>query len=212
MFAPLNVDEPKDLHRELLPYDDVLSYLLQLERKGELESYVKGTNEGGRWFFQILNKEFVEDLTNSITMFLLDSQRQGPVLEVMSGDGKLTEFLSKFIQREIIATDSRSGNYDIVYPKWVVQLDALEAIQQYNPSVVILSWEPYWSSIGSEIVDMGVPTVWIGDPNNCAVHSGIFDREHSGLNSRYALGRYDRFCSREFNTDIFLFNIKMDRD
>ncbi|MHA2082624.1 MAG: hypothetical protein ACXABD_02605 [Candidatus Thorarchaeota archaeon] len=124
----------------------------------------------------------------------------------MSGDGKLVEFLRPLIQRNIEATDSRTGHYSFAYPKWVHDMEAVEAVRTFTPSLILISWEPYWSSIGSEIVDTGIPTIWIGDKSKSAVNSVLFDNFNVRLNSTYALGRHDSVVETQYNTDAFFFN------
>ena len=200
-------DEYRDIHSSLLPYAEVLEFLEQLERKGDLKSYCNGSNVAGRWVFQILNKEFVENLAKVLNNALGRRRKNPPVLEVMSGDGRLTEFLQPMIKRRIIATDSKDGRYNIGYPKWVEPLDAMDAIAKYSPDFVIMSWEPYLSMTGIEIVKRGVPVAWIGNPNMCG-HTDIFDHYNIPQENKFALSRHDLFMEKEFKTDIFFFNCK----
>ncbi|MHA2082625.1 MAG: hypothetical protein ACXABD_02610 [Candidatus Thorarchaeota archaeon] len=48
-----------DVHKELLPYNDVLSLFEEIERKNIILEYCNGANAGGRLVFQFLNQEFV---------------------------------------------------------------------------------------------------------------------------------------------------------
>ncbi|UCE11099.1 MAG: hypothetical protein JSW61_03955 [Candidatus Thorarchaeota archaeon] len=194
-----------DLHQELLPYDEVLRHLRLIEDSGNLERYFKGANRGGRWFFQILSEEFVETLASMINSLNKISQNPGPVLEVMSGDGRLTEFLVSRAERRIIATDSKDGRYNIAYPKWVETMDALEAVEHYNPAFVVLSWEPYLSDVGCRIVEAGIPTAWIGQVKKCG-HPDLFELEHKKTNNQYVLGKFDSFLRNELHSDVYLFN------
>ncbi|MHA1933942.1 MAG: hypothetical protein ACW97A_01555, partial [Candidatus Thorarchaeota archaeon] len=148
----------------------------------------------------------VAEIATAINGILKHSENSGPVLEVMSGDGKLVEFLRPLIQRNIEATDSRTGHYSFAYPKWVHDMEAVEAVRTFTPSLILISWEPYWSSIGSEIVDTGIPTIWIGDKSKSAVNSVLFDNFNVRLNSTYALGRHDSVVETQYNTDAFFFN------
>ncbi len=198
-----------DIHKNLLPYAVVHLFFRGLEQKGDVKSYCNGSNEAGRWFFQIFNSEFVEDLAQVLNRALGKRRKNPPVLEVMSGDGRLTEFLQPLIKRRCIATDSKDGRYNIGYPKWVEKLDAVEAIEEYSPSFVVMCWEPYLSMAGIEIVDSGIPTAWIGNPQKCG-HTDIFDRPHIPFQSKYALSRHDFFVEKEYKTDIFFFNCKPD--
>jgi hypothetical protein len=204
-----NQGEYMDIHRELLPYTEVYHFFQELEQRGDVKSYCNGANAAGRWIFQIFNKEFVEELAQVINRSLGSRKRKRPVLEVMSGDGRLTEFLKPLIKRRCIATDSKDGRYNIEYPKWVETLDALEAVAKYSPAFIILCWEPYLSMTGIDIVKTGIPTAWIGNPNMCG-HTDIFEHPYVPMQSKHALSRHDYFHEREFRTDIFFFNCKPD--
>ncbi len=198
-------DEYIDIHYELLPFSDVLRFFQKLEKKGDVKSYCDGANRAGRWIFQIFNREFIDELAQIINRAVGSRKVKGPVLEVMSGDGRLTEFLKLLVKKRCIATDSKDGRYNIAYPKWVEKLDAIEAIGKYSPSFIIMCWEPYLSMSGIEIVKLGKPIAWIGNPEMCG-HTDIFEYPHIPLQSRYALSRHDYFLEREFKTDIFFFN------
>jgi len=196
-----------DIHSELLSYAEVLRFFQELEQSGAVKPYCNGSNVSGRWVFQIFNKEFIEELAQVINIALGRRRKKPPVLEVMSGDGRLTEFLRPLIKRQCIATDSKDGRYNIGYPKWVETLDAMEAISKYSPAFIIICWEPYLSMTGIDIAKTGVPTAWIGNPNMCG-HTDIFEQPHIPLQSRYALSRHDYFLAKDFKTDIYFFNCK----
>ncbi len=194
-----------DIHEKLLSFPVVEEFFLVVEKKIGLLEYCNGRNASARWIFQIFTQEFIDSLAS-----LLENE-DGPILEVMAGDGKLTEFLQSRVNAKIVATDSKRDSQDIAYPKWVVDLDALEAVKEVDPSVVIMCWEPLYSDIGLTMVDRGIPLIWIGDPEKCAPNSGIMQREKLRINSQFALGRYDSFLTDSFNTDIFLFNMDLPR-
>ena len=202
-------DEYADIHSELRPYTEVLRFFQELEQNGDVKSYCNGSNIAGRWIFQIFNKEFVQELARVINAAVSSKGKRKPVLEVMSGDGRLTEFLKSLIKRRCIATDSRDGRYNIEYPKWVKTLDAMDAVAKYSPSFIIICWEPYLSMTGIDIVKTGIPTAWIGNPNKCG-HTDIFEHPHIPMQSKYALSRHDYFLARDFKTDIFFFNCEPD--
>ncbi|MHA1938895.1 MAG: hypothetical protein ACW97O_11860 [Candidatus Thorarchaeota archaeon] len=195
-----------DIHDKLFPYQRVLEFFEEVESEYEVLKYCSGVNERGRWIFQIYSTEFIEEVADLLKGFQMTENPHGTILEVMSGDGKLTEFLKPLVSTKMIATDARIGNYGIAYPKWVENLDAIEALSTYRPDVVVIAWEPFYSSIGLEVVETGTPMMWIGDRRHSAVHSGLFDKDFTRVNSRYALGRRDSFVARQFETDIYLFN------
>ncbi|MBY8996416.1 MAG: hypothetical protein KGD60_01700 [Candidatus Thorarchaeota archaeon] len=201
------LEEQIDIHSELLHYAEVIRFFLELEQNGNVKAYCNGSNIAGRWVFQIFNKEFVKELAVIISRAVGRRRKKPPVLEVMSGDGRLTEFLRPLIKRLCIATDNKDGRYNIGYPKWVETLDAIEAVNKYSPPFVIMCWEPYLSTTGIDIVKLGTPTAWIGNPEMCG-HTDIFDYPHIPLESKYALSRHDFFLEKEFKSDIFFFNCK----
>jgi hypothetical protein len=194
-----------DVHRELVPYSRALELLETVERDFNVKEYCSGSNAGGRWLFQILNEEFVRELAHMMNAILKETGNEGPILEVMSGDGRLSDFLAQWIERKIIATDAKSERYNIAYPKHIERIDALKAIDRHNPSLVIICWEPQWSTTAIDIVESGVPVIWIGNPDKCG-HPDLFNITHLRRRTRYALSRHDRFAAKEFHTDIFLFN------
>jgi hypothetical protein len=202
-----NSDEYDDIHSTLVPYREALEFFELLERKGDVKSYCNGSNVEGRWIFQIFNKEFVVELAGVLNNALGRRKKNPPVLEIMCGDGRLTEFLQPMIKRRCMATDSKDGRYNIGYPKWVEKLDAMDAIAKYSPSFVIMCWEPYLSVTGIDIVKLGIPVAWIGNPKMCG-HTDIFENIHIPMQSKFALSRHDFFAEREFKTDIFFFNCK----
>ena len=200
-----NFDEPIDIHDSLHRYQEVLDFFRQLESEGELKDYCNGSNRGGRWIFQIYSLEFVDQLANEINQTIGTIQNSGPVLEVMSGDGRLSELLREQVNREIVTTDLKDARYNIAYPKWVHTYDAVEAVEKFNPSVVIICWEPYLSMSSLNLVNRGIPLIWIGNPKMCG-HSDLFLEDHRRLHSQYALSRHDSFLKNEFKTDVYLFN------
>jgi hypothetical protein len=195
-----------DIHEELYPYENVLSFFKVIEADFDVLKYCSGANAAARWIFQIYSREFIQQLAHTLNKAAATFDISSPILEVMGGDGKLSEFLKAQVSYEIICTDSRQGEYDIAYPKWVMRMSALDSVERFDPSVVIMSWEPFFSTVGNDIVDTGVPTVWIGDKDHCAVYSEVFSQPHIKMNSEYALGRKDSFKRRRFGTDIYLFN------
>ncbi|TFF67868.1 hypothetical protein EU520_01215 [Candidatus Thorarchaeota archaeon] len=201
----ITADEFIDVHAELHDYGRVVALLRTLEERDRLKKYFNGHNSGARWFFQVYSREFVEELAGVINGIVQSSGRMGPVLEVMSGDGRLRDFLEPQLQRDMIATDMRSGRYNIAYPKEVAKIDALSAVETYNPSVVVCSWEPFLSMTGIEIANSGIPFIWIGDPEVCG-HPDLFTLDHITIDSRYALGKHDSFNEQEFRTEIHVFN------
>jgi len=196
-----------DIHSELFPYTQVVKFFTRVEKEFDRKKYCNGANLGGRWIYQIYSKEFIRDLAELIQEMLVSCKGQGPILEVMAGDGLLSKYIEPFISKQLIATDAKTSRDMIQFPKSVEKIDALEAIQKYNPILIIMSWEPYFSDISQNVVNTGIPTIWIGDPNACAVSSSIHEVECENHSSPYLLGRNDDFTESEFRTVVKLFNV-----
>lgn len=62
-------------------------------------------------------------------------------LEVAAGDGTLSRFLRE-CGVNVIATDNRSWSHAIDYPEDVLACDAVQALAQVRPGVVLCSWPP----------------------------------------------------------------------
>jgi hypothetical protein len=62
-------------------------------------------------------------------------------LEIAAGDGTLARFLAEEGVR-ITATDDHSWKHAIEYPEAVENLDAKQALDRYEPEVVLCSWPP----------------------------------------------------------------------
>ncbi|MGY5858414.1 MAG: hypothetical protein RTU63_03525 [Candidatus Thorarchaeota archaeon] len=185
-----------DIHKELLPFEQVLEFFKHVEKEGNVKEYCNGANAGGRWIFQIYSVEFIELLSNIIEKILKGSKHPGPVLEVMSGDGRLSELLKPLVDRAIISTDAKTGRDNIEHPKWVEQIDALEAYSKYDPSVIIMVWEPFYSTASVDLIMKGTPVLWIGNPDSCGVASGISELPSVQIDSEYLLCRHDNFADR----------------
>jgi hypothetical protein len=198
-----------DLHATLHSYADVIKLLKHIEIEYSIKEYSNGNNAGARWLFQIYSREFIQELASIIEKMLLKIDSSSLILEVMAGDGRLAEFLRPLIAREYIATDAKSKRYNIAYPKWVHKIDAVDAIEKFSPSIVVMSWEPYLSTKSLEIVDDGIPLIWIGNPDRCG-HIDLFDRKYVKLNSTYCVSRHDKIGEERFTTDMFTFNCDID--
>ncbi len=201
--------EYRDLHSNLISFHEAIDYLSMIERNGDLRRYFKGANDGGRWFFQILSVEFVEQLARLINDACQNIEPFRPVLEIMSGDGQLAKFLAPLLNRNIIATDAKDGRYDIAYPKWVETMEAMDAVRRYDPAITLVSWEPFLSMTCIDLVEARRPLVWIGQEGKCG-HPDLFEYDHIKINSNYALGKFDNFTLRMFHTDVYIFNVDGD--
>ncbi len=195
-----------DIHSKLQSFDDVFRFFLRVEREFDRKSYCNGANAGGRWIYQIYSEEFITKLADLLQDVLLRTNSQRPVLEVMAGDGLLSHYLQPRLPRPIIPTDSKTSRDGIGFPKSVERIDAVEAIAKYKPSIVLMSWEPFYSDTSFYIIKTGIPIIWIGDPNSCAVGSKIHQTAHDRYVFPYLLGRNDDFINEEFRTEVRVFN------
>ena len=66
---------------------------------------------------------------------------QQSCLEIAAGDGTLSRFLADE-GVNVTATDNQSWQHAIEYPDDVQHMEAKQALQQYQPQVVICSWPP----------------------------------------------------------------------
>lgn len=195
-----------DIHDGLRTYDEVIRFFTKVEQEFDRKKYCNGENTGGRWIYQILTLEFVKDLAALLNAIRSNDTRNGPILEVMAGDGLLSHYLQPLLTSQIISTDAKTSRDQIEFPKSMEQLDALEAIAKYEPSLVLMSWEPFYSDTSRTIIETGIPTVWIGDPRACAVSSSIHEIEHLNHASPFLLGRHDDFTTAQFRTELRVYN------
>jgi len=103
-------------------------------------------------FYEVLNKEFIDALASyivdRISGFEGASDDPTIILELGSGDGRLTHFLELAVQAKlgnvfkIIATDSGELAMPNVYPVEKINSN-LEALNKYSPKIVLCSWMPY---------------------------------------------------------------------
>lgn len=195
-----------DIHGKLRPFDDVLAFFQRIEREYDVKEYCNGSNSGGRWIYQIYSREFITEIADILNTFQGTVNRSGQILEVMSGDGKLSEFLKPSLEKGIFATDSKTSRDNIEFPKWVECIDAIQAVKKYKPSVVVMCWEPFYSDVSSEIIESGVPLLWIGDPSSSAVGTSLSEWKHKVIPTLFGLSRHDAFNKRVHKTVARLYN------
>lgn len=204
-----------DIHEKLRPFDEVREILETIEKTWDLKKYFNGYNLGGRWIFQVFSSEFVNEVAGILNKIVDKTGREGPVLEVMSGDGVLSKFLAPMLNREIVPTDAKSDRYRIAFPKEVETISAMEAVNKYDPAVVLMSWEPFLSMDAIDIVRRGIPLVWIGEAESCG-HPDLFlvycqENGHipcRRVESKYAIGRHDSILKQDYRTAIYVFNCR----
>ncbi len=195
-----------DIHDELRPYARVISFLHRLEEEFSIKEYCNGANEGGRWIYQIYSIEFIQDLSRIINSVSATLTEPRMMLEVMAGDGLLSRYLGPDIALPLIPIDNKSSRDEIEFPKTMECIDALEAVRKYNPSLVLMSWEPFYSDVAEQIIETGVPVIWIGDPSSCAVSSRVHEIDYLHEPSDFLLGRHDSVLRRDFRTEMRVYN------
>jgi hypothetical protein len=136
--------------------------------------------------FQFYSKEFIKTLAESIKK--LDGKT---IIEIGAGDG----LLSYFLQQEginITPTDDHSRN-DIKHPERVKKLSHKEALEKYNPEVVVISWEELNYDYSVEVLNH--PSVkylvWIGERGGCTGSDKMWNYENEYLENPYCLARTD---------------------
>ncbi|MBI2581286.1 hypothetical protein HYV85_05795 [Candidatus Woesearchaeota archaeon] len=183
-------------HRETL--DILLSWGLTLrEHRKYDQDTVTGPSSLMRFgAFTILTREFVTELYIELRRRRLASL---PILEICAGKGLLSHHLRK-LGAPVIATDDYST--DMVRNNEIVErLSHVQALEKYNPRVVLGSWLPQESRIGDDVLNF--PSVdyflVIGESVEGAtwLPKGYeypdFKVYHLANVSRYALGASDFF-------------------
>ena len=195
-----------DIHETLRPYTEVLSFVRRLEQEFSIKQYCNGANEGGRWIYQFYSIDFIQNLSHIVNSLFEALTEPRMMLEVMAGDGLLSHYLEPEISLPLISIDNKSSRDDIEFPKTMECIDALEAVRKYDPSLVLISWEPFYSDIAEQIIETEVPVIWIGDPSSCAVSSRIHEIEYRLEPSKFLLGRHDSVLRQEFRTEMRIYN------
>jgi hypothetical protein len=95
--------------------------------------------------YEVLNREFVEALGGYLRERAQLFEEPPVILEIGSGNGRLAFFLNSYLSEtetgiEIVATDS--GDWGIETVCDVDQLPCEEALQKYEPQIVVCSWMP----------------------------------------------------------------------
>lgn len=206
-----------DIHENLMKYADIFEFFRKVEKEysSGWGMYCSGHNKNNRPIFQVFSEEFINDIAGIVNRKLLETGGS-LVLEVMAGDGKLSEFLKPKINGTLITTDNMVWG-SIIYPDFIEDLNARGAIKKYNPDIIIMCWEPYMSGLGVELAKGGHTLLWIGEGSGgCCGNFEYGEDEDIGslggvyYGSKFALARTDYVLSGEIDhgrhTDIILFN------
>lgn len=154
------------------------------------EEYIKGNYDAlhiscamrdiytAHYGFPCFSKEVIQEMIHFI-----DHRK---VLEVCAGKGWLSKLL-KDAGVDLISTDNYSWDERSRFTPWkdkftdVIQLDALEAMDQYPDSdVIILSWPEYLSPLAAFVlnrcIERNIPLIYIGEwQGGCTANDEFFD-------------------------------------
>ncbi|EFK09961.1 conserved hypothetical protein [delta proteobacterium NaphS2] len=135
--------------------------------------------------FQFLSQEFIKHVAESIER--MNAQR---IIEIGAGDGFLTFFLKRNIN--IHATDNFSRPF-IKHQEHVEKIGHKEALEKYNPDLVVINWEEYEGTYSIDVLDY--PSVkymlWIGEPEGCTGSDDLWEFDCLDTKNPYCLSRVD---------------------
>lgn len=117
------------------------------DRRGELaQRFYSSSLPGER--YELYSAEYIEALAQTLTTHLdsrppLDTPLR--ILEVGAGEARLSGFLGQALRRqgqdvEVNACDANAGKITQVFP--IHEMDYQEALERFNPHVVLSSWMP----------------------------------------------------------------------
>ncbi|MDO8468791.1 MAG: hypothetical protein Q7S29_03480 [Candidatus Peribacter sp.] len=156
--------------------------------------------------FEVLTKEYIEALATYLEerIGLLQSGTGKPVtiLEVGAGDGRLTHFLKKELDRRgvqgyhIIATDAMGGQWQI-RPRYPVNKEVVDmALWDFEPQIVLACWMPRNEDWTGHM--RGTPSVeeymLIGpkDSGTCGLDDETWGKNQEGAQTRYRQEGFER--------------------
>lgn len=101
--------------------------------------------------FELLNEEFITALSQYLEKRINELQTSATetitILEVGAGNGRLSHFLRQQLENalpgkiKVVATDSGTWSIESSFP--VESMGHKEALETYQPQIVIFSWMPY---------------------------------------------------------------------
>ena len=105
--------------------------------------------------FEFLNEEYVNAFSDYLSQRVesLGASEDSPItiLEVGAGNGRLSHFLQQRLEAKfpgkvkMIATDSGEWSLKTAFP--VETIGHKEALQKYQPKIVVFSWMPYQEDV-----------------------------------------------------------------
>jgi hypothetical protein len=183
------------------------------EAKALLELFARGHGDyhAGEWdkfcssnsVYNIWNTEFLDALAQEVRRL-----HNIPIVEICAGNGKLSHHLRR---REInIKPTGRSTD---IYVPFVDNLYHDQALEEYEPSVVIASW-PHGSEISHDVMNFHTVQhyIHIGNTDMCGADESIFARddfEHRNLRNveKFSIGRTD-YYKGIYHNHVWLFSRK----
>jgi hypothetical protein len=113
-----------------------------------------------RWWPWVTQKRLLMPLVELRGIYAFYSQEligalaarigERPCLEIAAGDGTLTRFLAG-AGVHVRATDNRSWSHAIQFPEEVEKLEARQAMERYQPKVVVCSFPPPRNTFEREV-------------------------------------------------------------
>lgn len=171
---------------KLLPYQEVLRRVVEVEKSSHVDMkkirqmgmLIPGPFDLFDWahrhmMYQLPNVEFINELSNKIK-----ETGAKKILEVGAGRGVICRYVSKILNKKIILTDSydwwEHNDYvkNIEY-KDVLKRNYVEAIEEFEPDLIIASWIPYnecWTK-DFRRYPFVKGYILIGEGRNCATGS-----------------------------------------
>ena len=154
--------------------------------------------------FQFFSEEFIEHVAQSIKK--LEAHR---IIEIGAGDGFLSAFL-KDKGIDVVAIDDYSRPF-IERREHVEKLDHKEALNKYNPDLVVINWEEFLKTYSIDVLEY--PSVkyllWIGEgPDGCTGSEELWEFDCDDTYNPYCLARTDDVMfNGEINkhTGVFIF-------
>lgn len=138
----------KLIELEELPTQEECVTLLEILESEQRRGWRKFCTKHEMW--QVVHKELVDRIHE-----ILSGLNPSCLVEVCSGTGKLAYWLNKR-GLDVRATDNYTFIFNsgaITHIDFVEKLNHKEALQKYNPDVVLLCWPPENSSIPIDIID-----------------------------------------------------------
>jgi len=149
----------------------------------------------GASLYELYTKEYIMRLTRYLKTKWVGKR----ILEVCAGDGRLTRFLQQEGVSMLTATDTKDGKDcdldPIVIGEDVLEFEAIAAVDNFNPALVIIAWPPYGSTVPEQILEKGIPIIFIGEGDGgCCGSDELWEWPNEQLEcSAYSLCRTDYF-------------------